>query len=57
MSFGKERLISAVFAENQIWNQKHPKYHNRDEKSVVWKRISSNLGITGRYQIKTQFKL
>ncbi|KAL4153981.1 hypothetical protein QTP88_001814 [Uroleucon formosanum] len=46
IKFEKERLISLVFAENQIWNQKHDKYHNRDEKILIWTRIATNLGTT-----------
>jgi len=52
LKFEKERLISLVFAENQIWNQKHDKYHNRDEQFLIWTRIATNLGTTGNALFK-----
>jgi len=52
IKYEKDRLISLVFAENQIWNQKHDKYHNRDEKILIWTRIATNLGTTGNALFK-----
>ncbi|XP_073990811.1 uncharacterized protein [Rhodnius prolixus] len=40
-----EKLISAVFAHECLWNQAHPDHHNRFVLEKEWEEVSTSLNI------------
>lgn len=43
-----EKLISAVFAHECLWNQAHPDHHNRFVLEKEWEEVSTSLNIKSK---------